>query len=333
MDNGNETLGLRVVTTKPEAHMANVNVNSKIEITFSSDVNPATLQKSIIVFEDYKNVYTGVTSLKDSNNFNTVKGTVTYADRILVFTPQQQLNVNTRYIVMLNNSIKDIVGNMMLSKFVFAFSTELVKSYGKSEFVAPDFGSICETIPEISWKNQQSESYIFQMSKMNTFETLLHENFVVGSTTGATISYTPNVQLAEGIYYARVKSEGGEWSNPLQFFFKEITDAVVAQEDASESIYLEDFLNDLEEPLEVLEFFPSQNSLNISLKTNIIYIKIKGKVDAKSFNINNCLVFGSPFDEEDDIGYSHGTVDGTWNVVYDKLLDLTYIIFEPVAIN
>lgn len=330
MNNGNETLGLRVVTTNPEAHKANVNVNSKIEVTFSSDVNPSSFHNSIVVFEDYKKIYKGATSLKNYNDFNIVKGTVTYANRVLVFIPEEQLKVDTKYIVMLNNTIKDVVGNAMANRFIYAFSTELVKSYGKVELVAPFFGSICDRVPTVEWTNQQAESYILQISKTNTFEVLLHENFILGNKIDPIISYTPDIKAKEGVYYIRVKSEGGEWSDFGQFFFKEVTDAVVSFEDASESIYLEDFLNEIDDTIEVLEFFPSEDSLNISLKINIIYIKIKGKIEENSLDINGSFVFGEPFDEEDDMEYTHGQVNGSWSFVYDKESDATFIIFTPI---
>ena len=105
MNNGNETLGLSVISTTPEAHQTNVNVNKPIEIKFSGDINKSTLNNSIIVFEDYDGVYNGITSLKSSEKFNIVKGTLTYADRVIKFTPKNPLNIDTRYIVVLNNTI------------------------------------------------------------------------------------------------------------------------------------------------------------------------------------------------------------------------------------
>ena len=99
MNNGNETLGLSVISTIPEAHQTNVNVNKHIEIKFSGDINKSTLNNSIIVFEDYNGVYNGITSLKSSEQFNIVKGTLTYADRIIKFKPKEPLNIDTKYIV------------------------------------------------------------------------------------------------------------------------------------------------------------------------------------------------------------------------------------------
>lgn len=329
MNNGNETLGLSVISTTPEAHQTNVNVNKPIEIKFSGDINKSTLNNSIIVFEDYDGVYNGITSLKSSEKFNIVKGTLTYADRVIKFTPKKPLNIDTRYIVVLNNTITDITGNRLLNKYVFAFNTEITKSYPKCEIISPSFGMISNIIPEIQWKSQQAPSYIMQISKSNKFEILLFETFIVGEDDDI-ITFTPDIPYKEGIYYVRVKSEGGEWSEPCQFFIKEVTDAVIAEDDQSEEIYLADFLADIEEELEILEVFPADGSINNSLKTNIFYIKIKGEISEEQLDLNDFMVTGEAFDEEDDVSYEHGEVSGSWTVIYDEQYDCTYIIFTPV---
>lgn len=329
MNNGNETLGLSVISTIPEAHQTNVNVNKHIEIKFSGDINKSTLNNSIIVFEDYNGVYNGITSLKSSEQFNIVKGTLTYADRIIKFKPKEPLNIDTKYIVVLNDTITDITGNKLLKKFIFAFNTEITKSYPKCEIISPSFGTILSTLPEIQWKSQQAPSYIMQISKSNKFEVLLYETFIVNDDTDI-IRFIPEIPYKEGIYYTRVKSEGGEWSEPCQFFIKEVTDAVIAEDDKSEEIYLADFLDGIEEELEILEMFPADNSLNNSLKTNIFYIKIKGEINEEQLDLNDFMVTGEAFDEEDDVSYEHGEVNGSWTVIYDSEYDCTYIIFTPI---
>lgn len=329
MNNGNETLGLSVISTIPEAHQTSVNVNKPIEIKFSGDINKSSLNNSIVVFEDYNGVYDGLASLKSSDKFNIVKGVLTYSDRVVKFTPKYSLNVDTRYIVVLNNTITDITGNRLLKKFVFVFNTELTKSYPKCEIIYPSFGIISNSIPEIQWKSQNAPSYVMQISKINTFETLLYETFVIGSDEDI-ISFTPNISYKEGVYYVRIKSEGGEWSTPCQFFIKEVTDAVIAQDDQSGEIYLTDFLEDInEEELEILEIFPPNDSINNSLKTNIVYVKIKGEINENQIDMTDLSFIGEAFDEEDDTSYEHGELEGSWSIVYDEIEDCTYIIFSP----
>lgn len=333
MNNGNETLGLSVITTNPQAFETNVNVNNAIEITFSGDVNKSTLNNSIIVLEDYNGVYNGVSSLKSIEQYNTVQGTVTYADRVLKFLPFQQLNIDMRYIIVLNNTILDITGNQLLKKFVFTFNTEITKSYSKTVISSPDFGAIVNTKPTIQWVSQNAPSYILQISKANSFEVLLYETFVVGDDSLSSMVHTPDYVYKEGIYYVRIKAEGGEWSEPCQFFVKIVTDAVVAMEDQSEEIYLDNFLKDFDDEIEILEMFPADNSVNISLKTNIFYIKIRGEILENRLSLPEFEVIGEAFDEEDDISYENGTLNGVWSFIYDNELDCTYLIFTPQIIG
>lgn len=328
MDNGNETLGLSVISTTPNAYDTNVNINSSIEIKFSGDINRSTLNNSIIIFEDYAGVYNGVTSLKSSDKFNRVTGNATYADRVLKFTPNQPFNIDMRYIVVVNNTIQDITGNQLLNKYIFTFNTEITKSYPKCEIVYPTYGLISGVIPTMQWNSQNAPSYILQVSKTNTFEVLTFETFVVGENVSV-MEYKPDMPYKEGIYYVRVKSEGGQWSEPCQFFIKEVTDAVVAAEDQSEEIYLDDFLAGVSDELEILEIFPADGSLNNSLKTNVFYIKIKGQIAENRISYPDCEVTGEAFDEEDDAEYAHGTVNGYWTLIYDTDNDCTYLIFTP----
>jgi hypothetical protein len=377
MNNGNDSMGITVVTTIPEAHQCDIAVDTKIQLTFSADLNRSTLNNCIVVFEDYKGIYNGVSSLKNSIDFNIVKGALTYDNRTITFTPEKELQVDTRYIVVVNNTIKDITGSPMLKKYIFAFSTEIAKSFGACEIISPRYGSINSSIPEIHWKDIEAPSYIVQISKSNQFESLLFESFVVpdenntyqakddmiisqkekaqiqqsnttveyidsiddivsedetvpNDKTYKVVSMIPDITQKEGVYYIRIKAEGGKWSDVHQFFIKEITDAVVAAEDQSDELYLDEFLADLEDEIEVLEMFPDNNSILNSLKTNIIYIKIKGRVDESRINLFECEVVGEPFDEEDDKAYEHGSLSGSWSIVYDDTYDCTYLVFTPV---
>ena len=386
MNNGNDSMGITVVTTIPEAHQCDIAVDTKIQLTFSADLNRSTLNNCIVVFEDYKGIYNGVSSLKKSIDFNIVKGALTYDNRTITFTPEKELQVDTRYIVVVNNTIKDITGSPMLKKYIFAFSTEIAKSFGACEIISPRYGSINSSIPEIHWKDIEAPSYIVQISKSNQFESLLFESFVVpdknstyktrdntvipqkdkikqrgnvdydedGSVeyisdddiefdeNGEVIdkekeddTYTmvfmiPDIIQKEGVYYVRIKAEGGKWSDVCQFFIKEITDAVVAAEDQSDELYLDEFLADLEDEIEILEMFPDNNSVLNSLKTGILYIKIKGRVDESRINLFECEVVGEPFDEQDDAEYEHGVLSGSWSIVYDDIYDCTYLVFTPI---
>ena len=312
-------------------NMSNVNVNSVVKITFSADVSPKSLVGNIVVFKDIHGNYTGINSLKNTNDFENIKGNVQYKERTLTFTPNEQLNVNTNYIVILNDKIEDIIGNQLIRKEIIVFKTEPVASYPKCEIIKPAYGCISDTVPDFEWKNQFSESYRFQVSKTNTFDVLLKDEFIQGNKETNEIKYRLDFKAQEGMYYARVRSEGGEWSDVHSFFIKEVTDAVVSDQDIPD-MQLNDFLDGLLEPIEILEYYPDQNEVNINLKTNIIYIKMKGKVEEERVNFDSCYVFGESFDEEHG-EYAHDVVNGSWTLIYDSFFDVTYLIFTPENID
>ena len=332
MNNLNETVGLRVLSVSPSHLESNVNVNSTIDVTFSSDINPSTLAKNIVVFEDYNKVYKNANSLKDYSKYSVVKGSISYDNKVLTYTPEKPFNPNSSYILVLNDKISDIVGNTLIKKFINVFYTEKEASYGRCEITSPKYGYITSEIPTITWVNQKSPSYVFQISKANSFEVLLLNEVIPGNEYEEEISYTPNFNAKEGMYFIRVKSENGEWSDTHQIFIKPITDAVIAEEDTPEMLAFEDFFDNILDPVEVLEYFPAPNSINNSLKTNIIYIKIKGKLDESRVNFDDSYIYGESLDEDHE-EYSHEEITGSWSIVYDSYYDVTYIIFTPDLLN
>lgn len=332
MNNTNESYGLRVLTISPSHQASNVNVNSTIDITFSADVNPASFQKNIVILRDDNRIFKNVESLKDYSKYSVVKGSISYKEKVLTYTPAEPFNTNTCYIVMLSDDITDITGNKMGKKHVSCFYTESVASFPKCEIISPKYGIITNSIPEFIWKNQCSESYIFQISKDNTFELLLYDKIIPGNKIEEVIKHTPQFEAKEGMYHVRVQSENGEWSNTHEFFIKAITDAVIASDDVPEMIHLEEFLDGLVDPIEILEYFPAQDTVNNSLKTNLIYIKMKGKVDESRLHLEDSYIYGESFDEEHE-EYAHEIVDGKWSIVYDSYYDVTYAIFTPVNLS
>ena len=157
MNNTNETIGLRILNVSPSHQTSSVNVNSSIEITFSSDINPASFHKNIVILEDYNKIYKNINSLKDYSQYSVVKGEISYRDKVLVYTPNEPFHTGTCYVVMLSDGITDITGNKMIKKHVSCFYTESVASFPRCEITSPKYGSIVNAIPEFVWKNQCSE--------------------------------------------------------------------------------------------------------------------------------------------------------------------------------
>ena len=328
MDLQNETVGLKVLSISPTHMESNVNVHVDIDITFTSDINPNTLGKNIVVLKDTNKIYKNANSLRDYSKYDVVEGSITYKDRVLTYTPNEPFDIDSTYIVVLNDKIADITGNELVKKYINVFYTETTPSYTNVEITSPKYGLITNEIPMFEWVNQNAPSYIFQISKENSFERLIIDEVVKGNNSSENIQYIPNFDAKEGMYFIRIKAETGEWSDVHQIFIKPITDAVIAQEDTSEMIAFQDFFDDLEDPIEILEYFPEPNSINNSLKTNLIYLKIKGKIEEDRIDLSNCYIYGESLDEEHD-EYSHENISGEWSIVYDGYEDATYIIFTP----
>lgn len=352
MNNMNETQGISILSTSPVQFETDIDVYSDIKVTFSGEIDTGTLKSSIIVLKDKDGIYENPASLKYKDKFIAVKGSIKYSDRILTFTPSRPYDIDTRYVVVINNTIKDITGLPLLKKKIFSFNTEITKSYGKTEILQPKYGSISRDIPEIHWKSQEAPCYIMQVSKSPGFETIVYENFIVPDEEHTYISqeeyefqpeevppeeqpfnvnfYIPEFNKKEGVYYLRIKAEGGKWSDIWQFFIKETTDAVIAEDDEKDIQYLDDFLSDVDKEITVLEYFPPDGSISNSLKTNIFYIKMDGKVDESEVEYPELSVYGEAADEKDEEeGYKHGILKGAWTFVYDEDHDCTYLIFTP----
>lgn len=332
MNNTNETQGLKIVSITPSHKQSGINVYSSIDTVFSSDINPITFTNNVVVLEDINRIYKNINDLKDYSKYKVVKGSISYKDKTLHFEPEQPFNVNTCYIVMLNDNITDITGNKLTKKHISCFFTEIEESIPPIEILSPSYGCISDKIPIFTWKNQCAKSYVFQVSKVNSFEVLLLNEVIPGNDVDELIKYTPNFYAEEGMYFIRIKNEKGEWSNVHQIFIKPVTDAVIAEQDVPEIKNLKDFIDDLVEPIEILEYFPTPNSTNNTLKTNIFYIKIKGEIDENRIDFGYSSVFGESIDEEHE-EYGHGEVNGIWSLVYDSYFNVTYVIFTPEDID
>lgn len=338
MNNGNETFGLRVnefllVDDKEEKTFVNVNLYSPIKIQFSAELNPSTIVKNILLLEDKFSIYENYDSLKDYSKFGIIKGTVSYKDRILTFMPDVgQLKPNKKYILILNNGLCDILGNRLVKKEVCTFTTSKVRTNLPIVFRSPKFGVITEQIPTFEWDAQDCAYYIFQVSMNNSFELLCYEEnipfngYLDVTNHPVLVSHIPDMAYKEGQYYVRVKSDNGQWSDPFEFYLKDITPGLVAKEDQSELLHLDEFLENLKEPVEVLEQFPTKNQLQVGTKTDCMYLKLKGRIPYEEIDFAKATVFGESMDET---GENHGEVNGTWKHIYDPEEDVTFLVFTP----
>lgn len=97
-----------VLSSTPTADDVDVPTNSAIEITFSKEMDPATINASTFTLME---------------GANSVAGTFSYADVTSVFTPTSDLKGNSTFIGTLTVGALDIEGLALKNEYVFSFNT------------------------------------------------------------------------------------------------------------------------------------------------------------------------------------------------------------------
>jgi hypothetical protein len=97
-----------VSTTSPANNATNVARNNSIEITFSTAMDPATINSSTVIVKQGTTV---------------VPGMVTYAGNIATFTPTDNLLALTAYTVTITTGAKTMAGKPFASNAVSSFTT------------------------------------------------------------------------------------------------------------------------------------------------------------------------------------------------------------------
>ena len=100
-----------VIYTDPANGATNVTLKKVIIASFSTAMDPATINGTTVYLKQ---------------GTNTVAGTVSYVGTTSVFTPAAALIPNTLYTGTITASVKDLLGNMMGSNYTWSFTTSLV---------------------------------------------------------------------------------------------------------------------------------------------------------------------------------------------------------------
>ena len=334
MINNVETTKLRVNSIIPSKLSQNISTNTKVRITFNSDLNTSTIVNNISVLKDNELKYVDGDKLVNDGAYEIVKGNVSYDkdSRTIIFIPNEQFDRSARYIISVReNAIQDILGNTMVEPFISTFFTESVSELPPVNIITPKHGTISNKFPIIEWELQEnSDAYIIEISKEKTYEVLEFSKVIKAEDDNEIENKIDlsNLDFDDGLYYIRIRSINGIWSEDVQFFIKKTINsgAVVTEEDLPDEIEFES----MEEEFVILDYFPKENDLLVSEKINIIYVKILGKVDIKDIDVWESFVEGVLFDEEDDdVIIEHGYLNGTWSTVFDEEECVTYVIFTP----
>lgn len=321
-----QELGLTIEKVSPLKNSINNNVNSEIKITFNSDLIPKSIKDKIAIIKDSNFEYPN-----SKTEIELVEGNLSYKDRTIIFKSKEPLEPNTRYVISIKKDVQSVRGKNMEFDFEYSFFTEAIGTLPGVEIISPKIGEVInENIEAITWIPQDSDIYLIQVSKEKTFEVLNYENVYKRQTpykNTCSIDMS-DLDFTDGLYYLRIKSANGEWSQTSQFFIKNKIDGVASVEDAFDKDVLED--EEEYEP-EILEYFPKQNDLMVNPNINIVYVRVKGEIKQEDIDFNNSFIVGELLSQDDQYtAEDHGCIsyDSVCNIIYDSEKDESFIIFS-----
>lgn len=312
-------LGLRVESTLPSPYSCDVNINSDVKITFNSDLNTSTIVGNFLVLQDIDYIFEKDKEI-DLKQFKVVKGTVTYKDKTIIFTPLNQLEQKGRYIIYVRkNSVRDILGRAMLTDYTAIFDTEGTKTVAPCKIIEPVDNSVITSLNKIILEDLNSDKYLLQISKQKTFENAVYDE-IEEST-----NIEKNFNLKDGLYYLRAKAYNGDFGETISIALRSHKETIVTDQDIDDGFIYEPIE---EETLEIMDYFPK--GVNVHEKTSLSYMKLNGKVDLDMIDFDESFLYGELSDIDDEGSVKeHQYVDGSFSVVYDEENDCTYIIMIP----
>ncbi|MBN1661967.1 MAG: Ig-like domain-containing protein [Deltaproteobacteria bacterium] len=101
-----------VSSTKPVDGETGVPVGNKLTVTFSEEMDPATINTTTFTLKE------GTTA---------VSGTVAYSGVTAVFTPTSDLKASTKYTATITTGAKNLAGNPLANDYVWSFTTGATK--------------------------------------------------------------------------------------------------------------------------------------------------------------------------------------------------------------
>jgi hypothetical protein len=102
-----------ITTTTPADNTTNVGRSASISVTFTKNMDEATINTTTFVVKEGAMV---------------VPGVVSYSEKIATFTPTNALAAGTKYDVLITTGAKDIVGNPIAAQKKWSFTTKIASA-------------------------------------------------------------------------------------------------------------------------------------------------------------------------------------------------------------
>lgn len=252
-------------------------------------------------------------------NVNRIPGAVSYVQEdnmfYIVFTPSVNYEANTTYQITVrgeselvqttdevDEGIRDAFGYGIAGDYTWTFTTGSYSNLDKVILLNPSDKISTLTTPIFSWE---------VLTGANEYEIVVSENpsfeSSVWITTTILTQIAPPMAFDDKEYWWKIRAidadnNEGEWSNIWSFYKGDIDVGIVAEEDMPfvsyplTQINLQDQSN-----IALLNTFPSNELLNVSLNFNYVVIEISGYVNPDKINESTFKVIGEAITKDSTI--------------------------------
>ncbi len=182
-----------VVSTDPANGAANVPINKVVTATFSTNMNPATINSTSFILRQGSTV---------------VPGTVTYSGMTASFTPTVPLAPSTVYTGTITTAAKDLAGNSIATNYTWSFVTGSIPTVISTD---PANGATGVAVNKVI---TATFSTVMDPATINASTFLLKQGTtsIPGTVTysGTTASFTPSSPLANNTVYTATITTGAK---------------------------------------------------------------------------------------------------------------------------
>lgn len=199
-----------VISTLPKHLSEDVPTDIEVSVQFASDIDPRTLTSATF----YLTTSSGV--LIPSKE-------IRYDKKVARLVFDRPLKPNSSYIGYVRGSsdgetadgIVDILGRPVVGHYSWRFKTSSAHSLPAPVPITPSNSSLIEdSRPLLRWSEiEGAESYLVEISGSQNF---FH---VIWQTETVDLEVSPDLRLADGVYYWRVTCSGGGRSSPPSEIF------------------------------------------------------------------------------------------------------------------
>jgi hypothetical protein len=162
-----DTVAPKISSVDPASNSTEVPVSTVIKITFSELMDASTITQSAIVLKQ---------------NSTDISGTVTYSDKVAIFTPSSNLSAATEYTATVTIDVTDTAGNALASNHSWTFTTA-------SSATSMSFAS--DVIPVLSLCNNcHTHGWTISSNSSTFYNNLVNGGYVSPSSYTSSKIYT-----------------------------------------------------------------------------------------------------------------------------------------------